>query len=80
VLPSNFFHGNCFVGFQEDAMGIRDRHIIGGDNLNWGADYPHSESTFPRSLEILDNILADCTGKEKAKIVGGNAERIYRLD
>ena len=80
VLPSDYFHSNCFLGFQEDAMGIRDRHIIGVDNLQWGADYPHSESTFPRSLEILDNILADCTEEEKAKIVGGNAARVYRLD
>ena len=80
VLPSDFFHSNCFLGFQEDALGIRDRHIIGVDNLQWGADYPHAESTFPRSREILENILAGCTEEEKAKIVGGNAEKIYRLD
>ena len=80
VLPSDFFHSNVFLGFQEDAMGIRDRHIIGVDNLQWGSDYPHAESTFPRSREILENILADCTEEEKAKISGGNAERIYRLD
>ena len=80
VLPSDYFHSNVFLGFQEDAMGIRDRHIIGVDNLQWGADYPHSESTFPRSREILENILADCTEEEKAKIVGGNCARIYRLD
>ena len=80
VLPSDYFHSNVFLGFQEDAQGIRDRHIIGVDNLQWGADYPHSESTFPRSVEILENILADCTEEEKAKISGGNAARVYRLD
>ena len=80
VLPSDYFHNNVFLGFQEDALGIRDRHIIGVDNLQWGADYPHAESTFPRSRQIIEEILADCTEEEKAKIVGGNAERIYRLD
>jgi predicted TIM-barrel fold metal-dependent hydrolase len=80
ALPSDFFRSNCFLGFQEDAMGIRDRHIIGVDNLQWGADYPHSESTFPRSREILENILADCSEEEKAKISGGNAAKIYHLD
>ena len=79
VLPSDFFHSNVFLGFQEDALGIRDRHIIGVDNLQWGSDYPHAESTFPRSREILENILADCTEEEKAKISGGNAARIYNL-
>ena len=62
------------------ALGIRDRHIIGVDNLMWGSDYPHAESTFPRSREILEEILADCTEEEKAKIVGGNAKRVYHLD
>ena len=80
VLPSDFFHSNCFVGFQEDALGIRDRHIIGVDNLQWGADYPHTESTFPRSRQILEHILADCTEEERAKIVGGNAARVYNLN
>ena len=79
ILPSDYFHSNCFLGFQEDALGIRDRNIIGVDTLMWGADYPHAESTFPRSREILDNILADCTEEEKAKIAGGNAQRVYRL-
>ena len=80
ILPSDFFHRNVFAGFQEDAMGIRDRDIIGVDNLQWGSDYPHSESTWPRTREILDEILADCTEEEKAKIAGGNAARVYHLD
>jgi predicted TIM-barrel fold metal-dependent hydrolase len=79
MLPSDYFHRNVFAGFQEDAMGIRDRHIIGVDNLLWGSDYPHVESTFPRSRQIIEEILADCTEEEKAKIAGGNAARIYRL-
>ena len=80
MLPSDYFHRNVFVSFQEDGQGIRDRHIIGVDNLLWGSDYPHPESTFPRSREIIEEILVDCTEGEKAKIVGGNAARIYQLD
>ena len=80
MLPSDYFHRNVFMGFQEDALGIQMRDIIGVDNLQWGSDYPHQESTFPRSMQIIDEILADCTEEEKAKIVGGNAARIYQLD
>jgi predicted TIM-barrel fold metal-dependent hydrolase len=65
---------------QEDAMGIRDRHVIGVDNLLWGSDYPHVESTFPRSRQIIEEVLGDCTEEEKAKIAGGNAARIYHLN
>ena len=80
MLPSQYFHRNVLVGFQEDALAMRDRDIIGVDNLVWGSDYPHTEGTFPRSRQILDEITADFTEEEKAKVVGGNAERIYRLD
>ena len=80
ALPSDFFHNNVFLGFQEDALGIRLRDIIGVDQLQWGADYPHIESTFPRSRQIIEEILVDCTEEEKAKIVGANAARVYGFD
>ena len=79
LLPSDYFHRNVFLGFQEDALGIRDRDIIGVDNILWSSDYPHQESTFPKSQEILEEILAECTEEEKAKITGGNAARVYNL-
>ena len=80
MLPSDYFHNNVFIGFQEDSLGIRLRDLIGVDSLLWGSDYPHQESTFPRSMEILEDILADCTEEEKAKITGGNAAKVYHLD
>ncbi|HYY15363.1 MAG TPA: amidohydrolase family protein, partial [Gammaproteobacteria bacterium] len=79
VLPSDFFHQNVFCSFQEDALGIRDRAIIGVDNLMWGSDYPHQESTWPKSRQILDKILEGIPDEEKAKIAGGNVARVYHL-
>ncbi len=80
MLPSDYFHRNVFLNFQEDALGIRERHIIGVDNLQWGSDYPHPESTFPRTHQILEEIMVGCTEEEKAKIAGGNAARVYHFD
>ena len=80
MLPSDYFHRNVFLGFQEDGLGIRLRDMIGVDSLQWGSDYPHMESTFPRSQQILEEILAECTEEEKAKIAGGNAARVYNLN
>ena len=80
LLPSDVFRNNVFLGFQEDALSIRDRDIIGVDTLLWGGDYPHPESTFPRSRQIIEEILVDCTDEERAKIAGGNAARVYGLD
>ena len=79
MLPSDIFHRNVFLGFQDDALGIKMRDLIGVNGLQWGSDYPHTESTFPRTREVLEEILESCTEEEKAKIAGGNAVRIYNL-
>src|SRR5690349_20245175 len=80
MLPSDFFHRNVVLSFQEDAVGIRLRDVIGVDNMMWGSDYPHSESTFPQSRKILAEILAGVPAEEQAKIAGGNTARVYNFD
>ena len=80
AVPSDFFRSNIFIGFQEDDLGIELRHHIGVDNLQWGSDYPHAESTFPKSREILERILEGVPEEEKAKITGSNAAKLYRFN
>lgn len=80
VLPSDFFHNNVQLSFQEDEVGIRLRDVIGVENMMWGSDYPHSESTFPKSMEVLDRILEGVPLPERAKIVGANAAKLYSFD
>ena len=78
--PSDFFRNNVYLSFQEDAVGVRLRDIIGVDRLMWGSDYPHSESTFPRSREVLSEILEGVPVQEQASIVGGAAASLYGFD
>ena len=61
-------------------MPLRGREGWGVDNMMWGSDYPHSESTFPRSRKILAAILAGVPHDEQAKIAAGNTARVYRFD
>ena len=76
-LPSDVFHQNMFVSFQEDELGIALRHVIGVENILFGSDYPHRESTWPRSRQVLTDVLSDCTEEEKHKISYLNAARLY---
>ncbi len=80
MMPSDFFRQNVYLSFQEDHVGIRLRDVIGVDSLMWGSDYPHAEATFPRSMEILDQILDGVEEEERAKIVGLNAASLYNFD
>lgn len=80
VLPSDFFKQNCFVSFQEDQVGIRVRDTFGVEALMWGSDYPHTESTFPRSREITQEILSGVPEAEQALILRDNVARLYGFD
>ena len=46
----------------------------------FGSDYPHTESTFPRSREIMSDRLADVPAAEREKIVFDNAARLYGFE
>lgn len=79
VAPSDYFHRNCFISFQQDAIGVEMRQYIGVDNLLWGSDYPHIESTFPKTRQIIQETFRGCTQDEVERMVCKNALRVYHL-
>ena len=80
TLPSDFLSHNIYYGFMDDPLAIPLRNMIGVDQLVWGSDYPHAESTFPRSQEILNRLLEGVSEDERIKIVGGNAANVYGFE
>jgi predicted TIM-barrel fold metal-dependent hydrolase len=42
-------------------------------------DYPHSDSTWPNSIEVAHKQLANFDDETKYKILRGNAERLFRF-
>ncbi|MFT5173341.1 MAG: putative TIM-barrel fold metal-dependent hydrolase [Gammaproteobacteria bacterium] len=80
LKPSDFFASNIYLSFQEDDIGIRLRDRIGIERMMWGSDYPHSESTFPRSREILDDILSDVSSSERQQILCNTTAELYGFD
>ena len=80
MLPSDIFRRNMFICFQEDELGIQMRDYLGVETLMWGNDYPHAESTFPRSREIVDRILQGVPDEEKRLIAGENCARLFSMD
>jgi hypothetical protein len=72
ILPSDFFRRNVVLSFQEGAIGIRLHDVIGSDNtiwdnMMWGSDYPHSESTFPKSREDPGRGAGPRTGQDRGR-------------
>ena len=78
--PSFYWHRNMAATFEEDEFGVANRGIIGVDNLMWGSDYPHPDSTWPESRKVIDHHFKDVPEAEMLKMVGGNAMLVYGLN
>src|ERR1700722_8514060 len=79
-LPSDLFREHILTCFIVDDVALRVRDMVGIDNIAWECDYPHSDSTWPRSPEVLSDAsaLADVTKpSEINKISHENALRWY---
>jgi predicted TIM-barrel fold metal-dependent hydrolase len=48
--------------------------------MTWGSDFPHGESTFPRSREILTDVLAGVAAGDARRIVSDNAAALYGFE
>ncbi|MGE0881784.1 MAG: amidohydrolase family protein [Acidimicrobiia bacterium] len=78
-LPSYYWHTNMAATFQDDPLGMHLRGWLGIDNLMWATDYPHADTTWPDSQQIIDEQLKDCTAEERRKVLYDNVKRVYNL-
>jgi predicted TIM-barrel fold metal-dependent hydrolase len=62
---------------MEDDLGVQLRGAIGVDNMLWGSDFPHAESTWPKSREFLDRIFAGTPEADLRKITFENAAQLF---
>jgi predicted TIM-barrel fold metal-dependent hydrolase len=79
-LPSQVFTERIVTCFIDDPAGIELRHRVGIDGICWEADYPHSDSTWPQSPEMLAKSLTGVPADEIEKITHLNAMRHFRFD
>jgi predicted TIM-barrel fold metal-dependent hydrolase len=79
LRPSEYFRRQVAATFQEDRIGIRLRDAVGRESLLWASDYPHTDSTWPRSREVIARDFVDVPATELGPIVCDNAARLYGL-
>ena len=77
--PSFYWHRQGLATFEEDVLGVELRHRIGVENLMWATDYPHPDSTWPHSQQVIDTHFHEVPIEEARLMIGGNAARTYGL-
>ena len=77
--PSFYWYRNMAATFEQDTTGMRLLDLLGVENLMWATDYPHPDSTWPRSRQVLEEHFRDLPRDDVELIASGNVTRIYKL-
>jgi hypothetical protein len=66
----------------DDSVGLRNRDLIGMDQITFETDYPHADTTFPNTEKVFAEICqaAGLDEDEQLKLARGNLVRGYGLD
>jgi predicted TIM-barrel fold metal-dependent hydrolase len=79
LMPSEYFRRHVSATFMSDYAGMLLRDVIGVDNIMWASDYPHHESTWPHSQEVLAKHFAGVPEADRQKILVDNVTRLYQF-
>jgi len=79
-LPSEYLFENVYVTFQDDWVAFKCVDMMNWRRLMWANDFPHSDSTWPWSQELLAKHYADLDDEQREAILCRNVAELYRID
>ena len=80
LSPSEALQRNFFFTTFEDPTSFRVIDRIGVDNVMVEVDYPHPDSSWPTTQELLAEQFRPLQADVTAKVAYANAARVYRFD
>ncbi|MDG2050380.1 MAG: amidohydrolase family protein [Myxococcota bacterium] len=78
-LPSEYFSENIYTTFQDDWVAFQVAHLMNWKRLLWANDFPHSDSTWPWSQQMLAEHTQHLTEAQRDAILYENVKQLYRL-
>ncbi|MCL5444894.1 MAG: amidohydrolase, partial [Actinobacteria bacterium] len=78
LKPSEVLRRNFWFCTIDDPSVIRLRDVIGVDHIMAECDYPHADSTWPDTQDVIASSLRDLPEAELRAVAGGNAARLFR--
>ena len=80
--PSEYFASNFFATFwfENNRNKLPDLiEAVGEDSILFETDFPHPTCLYPNPLQSVEAKMATLPATTRAKIMGENARRLYRL-
>ena len=79
-LPSEYFSENIYTTFQDDWVAFKTVNEMNWRRLLWANDFPHSDSTWPWSQQMLDEHTRQLTDEQTRAILCDNVADLYNID
>ena len=79
-LPSEYFADCIYTTFQDDWVAFRTANLMNWHHLMWANDFPHSDSTWPWSQEMLAEHASDLSAEQRRAILCDNVAELYHVD
>ena len=68
-----------YATFFNDSVGTGMLDHWGQDRMMWSNDFPHPNTTWPHSLDVIARDLAHVTDEVRAKLVRENVVELYGM-
>jgi hypothetical protein len=78
LTPSELVQRNFWFCAIDEPSAIAMRHRIGIEHIVVESDYPHADSTWPNTQEVLDRSLGSVPAEDAALITWRNASELFR--
>ena len=78
--PSEYFHDHIYTTFQDDWVAFRSADQMNWRRMMWANDFPHSDSTWPWSQDMLEEQTRQLTGEQTRAILCENVAELYGID
>ena len=79
-LPSEYFREHIYTTFQDDFVAFATADQMNWRRLCWANDFPHSDSTWPWSQEMLTEQTDQLTDEQRRAILCDNTAELYGID
>jgi len=77
--PSTYYYRQVFGCFFRDKHGLNSLNEVGVDNITFETDYPHTDTTWPNTKEVAEEMMGHLPQDIVWKIVRGNAARMLGI-
>ena len=78
-MPSEYLKSNVWMTFQDDWTAFKTADLMNYKQLIWANDFPHTDSTWPHSQELLAEHTTELSEEQCQAIMRDNVAGIFNL-